>query len=349
MFNRPALQTLIDRIEMDIEARLPDADAGVRRTVFNALARMHAGALHGLYGYLEYIAKQVIYTTAEAEYLEQWATIWGIQRVPAGLATGNVTFTGTNGVTIAAGTVLQKADGWQYRTNTDVIVAGGTATAVVTALLGGASGNALVNVLLDLTSPLTGVGSTASVASGGLIAGSDAETDAALRARLLARIQTPPHGGAVGDYIAWALEVPGVTRAWCFPLYAGAGTVGVTFVRDNDGSPIPDGGEVAAVQAYIETVRPVTATVTVYAPTAVPLNLTIQLTPDTQAVRDAVTAELADLLKRVGEPATWLYLSQINEAISIAVGESDHVLVAPVANIFYTNAQITTLGTITWQ
>ena len=348
MFVRPSLQTLIDRIEADIEARLPDADAGVRRTVFNTLARVHAGALHSLYGYLDYLSRQVIYTTAEAEYLEQWSTIWGVQRVPAGLSGGNVTFTGTNGVTVPTGTIVQSASGWQYRTTADGTIASGTATIAVTALLGGVAGDAVVSTVLDLVQPISGIASTATVASGGLTNGSEVEADSALRARLLARIQTPPHGGAVGDYVAWALSVPGVTRAWCFPLYDGPGTVGVTFVRDNDVSIIPDSGEVAAVQAYLDSVRPVTATVIVYAPTAVPLNLTIAAVPNTLAVKNAITAELQDLLKRNGAPYTWLYLSQINEAISLAVGETDHTLTVPSANIFYDNDEIATLGTITW-
>ena len=39
-------------------------------------------------------------------------------------------------------------------------------------------------------------------------------------------------------------------------------------VRDDDASLIPDAGEVATVQAYIDSLRPVTASVTVVAPTA---------------------------------------------------------------------------------
>jgi uncharacterized phage protein gp47/JayE len=67
-----------------------------------------------------------------------------------------------------------------------------------------------------------------------LVNGSDIESIPDLRARLLERIQNPPSGGAAEDYVAWALEVPGVTRAWVYPKEMGAGTVTVRFVRDND-------------------------------------------------------------------------------------------------------------------
>ena len=75
------------------------------------------------------------------------------------------------------------------------------------------------------------------MAAGGLAAGSDAETDESLRARVLRRIQKPPQGGAGYDYVAWALEVPGVTRAWVYPAEMGLGTVTVRFVRDLEQVP----------------------------------------------------------------------------------------------------------------
>ena len=52
------------------------------------------------------------------------------------------------------------------------------------------------------------------------------------------------------DYVAWATEVPGVTRAWCSPNGMGAGTVVVRFVRDDDDDPIPDSGERVSPGAY---------------------------------------------------------------------------------------------------
>jgi uncharacterized phage protein gp47/JayE len=99
--------------------------------------------------------------------------------------------------------------------------------------------------------------------------------------------------------VAWALTVAGVTRAWSYPLELGAGAVTVRFVRDNDGAGaaiIPDSGEVAAVQAAIDALRPVTATVTVVAPVADALAFTIHVVPDTTLTRAAVTTELTNLL-----------------------------------------------------
>lgn len=347
-FARPTLVELIERAASDIETQLPGTDARLRRSNLGVIARVHAGGTHGLYGFLDFMAKQLMPDTAETTFLERHANVYGLTRTPAEYANGNVTLPGLNGAVVPAGRALQRADGAVFFSTADATVAGGLATVGVIADEPGSAGNANAGVAMTLAEPVEGVESAGVVASGGLVGGADAETDAALRARLLGRIQSPPNGGSASDYVAWALQVPGVTRAWVYPLELGVGTVVVRFVRDNDVSFIPDGGEVAAVQSHIDVLRPVCAQVTVAAPTAVPLALTIELTPDTTAVRNAVQAELADLLKREAAPGATILLSHIREVISLAAGETNHVLTVPSADVTHTSAQIATLGTITW-
>lgn len=348
-FNRPTVTQLIDRAAADIEARLPGADARARRSNLGVIARVLAGAAHGLYGFLEWLSRQLMPDTAEVEYLDRWAAIWGVTRKAAATAKGNVTATGTNGIAIPAGSELQRADGTLYTTDAEATIATGTATVAVTAVDGGAAGNADANTTLTFFDPIVGINSQATVATGGLTAGTDIESDDDLRDRLLDRIQQPPHGGNSNDYIAWAKEVAGVTRAWVYPQELGLGTVTVRFTRDDDASIIPDAAEVAAVKTYIDARRPVTADLTVVAPIAVARNFTIQsLSPSTQAVKDAIAAELADLLRREAEPGGTILISHIREAISVAEDEYDHVLVSPTANVTHTTGQIATMGTITW-
>lgn len=347
-FNRPTLQEIISRTETDIASRLGLGPLLARSTL-SVIARVLAGAAHHLFGYLDWIARQIMPDTAELEFLERWASIWGIQRKAASFAVGNVTFTGTNGTVIPAGTRLQRSDGAQYDTTADVTVASGTATVSVTAVTAGAAGNAAAAVGLTTVSPLSGVNSGVTVASGGLTAGADTESDTSLRARLLDRIRQAPQGGASFDYTKWALQVAGITRAWVYPNYLGAGTVGVAVVTDDAvGGPIPSAPVVASVQSYIDNLRPVTAQVTVFAPVAKPLNLTIALTPNSTTVRTAVAAELSDLLRRDAVPGGTILLSRIREAVSIAAGESDNTVTNPTANFTCATGELATLGTITW-
>lgn len=346
-FQRPALTEIIDRTFADIASRLSLRGAILRRSVAGVLARAVGGASHMLHGHLDYIAKEAMPDTA-VDNLERWAAIWGITRKPAEFASGPYTFSGvTNGAVIPAGATLKRSDGFEYVTMADATIAAGVATATVQALDAGALGNADAGTALSMVYPVAGVLSDGTVAAGGLANGSDIEADESLRARLLARIQQPPYGGAEADYLTWALEVPGVTRAWVYPLYLGVGTVGVTFVRDGDASIIPDAAEVAAVQSYIDDRRPVTASVTVFAPIPDALNFTIAGAFNA-ATKAAIAAELADFIEREAKPGGTLYLSRINEAISIATGETDHVLTAPAANVVSATGHLSTMGAITW-
>lgn len=346
-FERPTLPLLIDQGASEIESRLPGVLARVRRSLVGVINRVVAGGLSALYKYVEFLNRQVWPDQAEAEFLVDHGNRWGVFRVPAAPATGIVSFTGTDGTIIPASTVVQRADGTRYLTDAIATIAAGAALVPVTAEVAGQAGNSALATAVSLVSPIAGANSAAA-ASTALAGGADIEDVEPWRARILARIRQAPQGGSIDDYIAWALQVPGVTRAWVYPGELGAGTVTIRFTRDDDASPIPDAGEVATVQDYIELLRPVTADVLVVAPTAVPLNFTIQLTPNTPPVKASVEAELADLIRREGEPGGTLLLSHLREAISIAAGETNHVLTVPNADVVHTVAQIPTMGVITW-
>lgn len=347
-FERPTLTEIVDRTSTDINSRVAGGQgAALRRSVLGVLARVLAGAVHLLYGYLDWLARQLMPDTAEAEHLARWASVWGVARRAGIYASGLVGFTGADGSTVPAGTELQAADGTLYTTAADATISSGVALATVTAAAPGAAGNVEAGVSLSLVTPISGVDSTA--VTNGITGGLDDEDDDSLRERLLARIQQPPHGGAAFDYEAWAREVAGVGNVWVSPGEMGAGTVTVRFVTEDPDNLIPDAQLVDDVQAHIDGQRPVTAEVYVVAPVAVPLDFTIQLTPNTQAVRDAVQAELVDLLQREAEPGGTILLSHIREAISVAAGETDHVLVAPAANVAHGAGEIAVMGAITWQ
>ncbi|TCS35805.1 putative phage protein gp47/JayE [Paucimonas lemoignei] len=349
-FELPDLRTLISRAQADIEAELPGTNARLRRSNLNVLARVMAGMARGMYAFIREFISQCL-PWSRGFLLRQWAEVWGVMQLPATAATGRVTLTGTNGSVIEADTLLQAADGREYATQAEVTIAAGVALATVVAVVPGAAGNLPPATELSLVNPIAGVASTATVDGTGVTGGTDAEDMDSLYARYLQRVQNPAHGGSVADYITWAREVPGVTRVWVYGGLDGDATVQVYFVRDNDDvSIIPDAAAVAAVQAHINSqeIKPVAASVGVYAPTSKVVNYTIKLTPDTAATRAAVTAELQDLYAREATLGGTMLKSHMDEAISLAEGETDHVLVAPTANVTALLNEIPVLGTITF-
>lgn len=348
-FARPTLKDLIQRGQDDLNARLPGADSRLRRSVLGTLVTVVMGAVYGLYGYLDFLARQILPDTAEGWYLERWASIFGLTRKAATLATGQAIATGVDGAIIQVGAVLQRADGTSYVVQDAQTVAAGQAVLSIAAQSSGAKGQAAAGIKLTFVSPIAGVASVAVVPSAAIRGGADQESDDLLRARLLVRMAAAPAGGARHDYINWTLEVPEVTRAWLFRNWMGAGTVGVAFVMDGRADLIPTADDVETVGAHLETVAPVTAEVIPFAPIPNALNLTISgLAPNDEAVKAAIEAEVEDLLFRESEPGGVILLSHLREAISQAAGEQDHVLTSPVANVVAGPGQLTVLGWISY-
>lgn len=346
-FQRPTLSELVDRIQQDFVSRLNLIGAVLRRSLVYVLSRVLAGAAHMLHGHLEFLSKQIFPDLSESTYLIRQAALFGLSPNAPTFAKATATVTGTNGTIIPAGEVLTRSDAVEYTVDADVTIAAGTGTIAVTASLADANSTLVAATSLSFQSPIPGASATAAVITS-TSDGTDSETVDALRIRLLARMQEPPHGGNAADYVAWAKEVSGVTRAWCYPLEGGAGTVTVRFVRDNDVDLIPSSGEVADVQAYIDGLAPVTADVTVVAPIATPLDMTVSITPDTTDTRAAVTAEFADLIARMAEPGGEILLSDIQTAVKEAAGVTDRVITLPAADVTRSTGELTTPGVITF-
>lgn len=360
-FARPSLQDLITRVEGDIKSGLGLVTL-LRRSFLKVFARALAGLAHLLYGFIQFIEKQAFIDTAEEEYLIRWAGIWGIEQKPATFTEFTCSVTGTAGVIVPAGRVYRRSDGKEYEVQAEVTLTGSGDQISLIAREAGTASEVQPGDGISILSPIAGLDSEATVVSVEVEA-EDIEEIEALRARLLDRIQNPPSGGNANDYIQWALSIAGITRAWIAPLALGPGTVTVYVVTDNEDPITASPAKIQEVADYIETVRPVTANVTVTTPVLFPIDLSISIKPNNSAVRDAIETELLDLIARdsavkdtykaPGELHDGkILLSRINEAISIALDEEDHEITlingsAP-ADVEPPTGNLAVLGTITW-
>lgn len=353
-FARPTLSALVTRVTADLRTGLGIAGPLLRRAMADVLAKVWAGTVHMLHGHLTYLGKQLFPDISDFDFLLRQASIYDIKQTPATFAEGTLTLTGTPGSTALAGTIFVY-QGRQFRLEDDSIMGGGGNDNVTTkAVLAGSSGNVPVGEVMTIESPISGINSTATVFNA-LVGGFDTETEEEIRDKVLLRLQEPPEGGSDADYLRWSLDVAGVTRAWVYRHENGLGTVVVRFVTDEEDGTVtfPDVDLVEDVQNALDAQRPTTAEVTAVAPTALAVNFTIDLTPDTADLRAAVTAELADMLRRDAEPngvnhPGTILLSHIRTAIGNAVGEGNYALTVPSADVAPTLGQLATMGTITW-
>ncbi|MCV4343107.1 baseplate J/gp47 family protein [Pseudomonas capsici] len=342
-FETPTLPALVSRIQVDM------ADEALRQSDARVLSRAHSGAAYGLYGYQRWIADQILPDTADDETLERQAVLRLRQpRNAAQPASGSVRFTAAAGAVLDADTVLQFSDGRAYRVTQGLTTVAGNNVTTVEAVEAGILGNADSGLVMTAVQPIEGIDSSFTVLADGLSGGTAQESIESLRSRVVRSYRVIPHGGNQDDYVTWAQEVPGVTRAWCVRRYMGPGTVAVFVMRDNDVNPIPDVEQLEQVGAYIELLRPVTSELYVLAPVQKPVIYSINLMPDTSVVRSAVEAQLLDLHNREAGLGETLLLTHIAEAISGATGETDHVLLSPVANVQAAGNELLTFGGILW-
>lgn len=339
-FERPTLTQIIKRVQADAESRM--GKKAMRWSLVPVLVRVIAGVSHGLHGFIAFVLRQCFTTTAEGAYLERRASEYGIYRKAASAASGEVTFSGN--ATVPLGTQLQAEDGSVYATTAASV----DGKAPIAAAVAGAAGNAEEGMELTLVSPVAGIMSTA--VAGELTGGADAEEDESLRERLLQRQKNPPKAGTKADYVAWALAVAGVTRAWCFPQEMGQGHVTVRFMTDGmTENGIPNETMIKRVEEYITSQMPVTAILHVVAPVPKPFNVTLDVLPMDEAVQAKIESAIESVVLAEAVPGGAILRTSVDRAISGVSEVKSYRIVSPTDDVGTDVGEIYVPGSITWE
>lgn len=223
-----------------LAAELPITGSGtaLRRNLYTPFARALAGAVHGLHGHIEWRTRQMFPQTCDDDVLEYLhAPMWlGEGRLNAVAAAGKATIKGNAGVGIPQGTLINRSDGAVFIVKTGAtLAAGGSVVVDIVAEAAGAAGNTAAGEKLTIANTLSGVEST--VVAAAISGGSDIESIASLRERIIESRENGKDVGRTSDWARWAREVPGVSRAWAVPKLGGLGTITVYFMRDGDANP----------------------------------------------------------------------------------------------------------------
>jgi len=323
-WSTPSLREIRSLVRDNIRASLPGADASVPNSVLRVLSDAQGALAHLNLQYIDWLALQLLPDTAETEWLDRHGAIWlvnsdgTIGRKQATFAEGVVAFTGTEGTVIPVGARLTGTDEMNYEVTAETTVSLAATETTARALSAGALGNRATGDILDLNETIPGVDNTVTVVE--MTGGVDVENDDDLRARVLHRIRQPPMGGAAHDYINWALAVPGVTRAWCYPLEMGIGTVTVRFMMDelrsyNSGFPLQQ--DIDDVAAYLDIMRPVAVKdIFVMSPIPHPVHVTVDnLLPGGLSVQAEIEKSLEDMLLRLATPGQTIFAAWKSSAI----------------------------------
>lgn len=230
---------------------------------------------------LENFVDLVFADTAVGEYLDRAASVFNIIRKQATAAVRKMTASAA----VAAGT-RWGIEGLVY---------------VVTGSLGGfgyeatcETAGTIGNRYSGTLRPVSNVSGVTAELQEIIVAGTDEETDESLRERLYAKVRLPATSGNAYHYQQWALSVPGVGAAKVFPLDHGPGTV--TVLVANEAGEI-DAALPGKVAEYIETVRPIGATVTVSSPQPCNVQISAYVILDGSRTMAEINAEFGKVMK----------------------------------------------------
>lgn len=209
-FQRPTLAENISMLRNDLFARLDVSDT-LRRMDEDVRAKVYAAALHTVYGYIDYLAMNMLPDLCDESWLARHAAMKRCPRKGATAASGYMRWEGvSDGLKVTAGSVIQRDDLVQYTATADATSSGGVLRVPIACSSAGAVGNADDGTSLILVTPVNGLPSSGVADT--LTGGFDTEELEMWRARVIERYYWTPQGGADGDYVVWAKEVPGITR-----------------------------------------------------------------------------------------------------------------------------------------
>lgn len=156
----------------------------------------------------------------------------------------------------------------------------------------GIIGNVVSGTEFSFDGNYYGLTSAVAVANG--IGGSEREDDESYRERILYKIRSEASSGNEAHYKLWAESVDGVATAKIIPLWNGNGTVKVLISTPDKSTPTQT--LLNTVAAYIETQKPIGATVTVGSINYVDINVSAVVSLSNTGSISNVTAEFNELL-----------------------------------------------------
>ena len=159
-FQRPTLAENISMLRNDLFARLDVSDT-LRRMDEDVRAKVYAAALHTVYGYIDYLAMNMLPDLCDESWLARHAAMKRCPRKGATVASGYMRWEGvSDGLKVTAGSVIQRDDLVQYTTTDDAISSGGVLRVPIACSSAGAVGNADDGTALILVTPVNGLPSS---------------------------------------------------------------------------------------------------------------------------------------------------------------------------------------------
>ena len=310
-----------------------------------------AAELQSLLMQADWVLDQSFPQTAQGMYLDYHAETRGITRAAAEKAAGVIRFAAADKVTAACpiekGTVCMTAEGVRFETTEDAAIAVGSQWVDVPAqaVEAGAGGNVIAGTVTLLSAMPVGVVQCTNPAA--FSGGCDAESDEALRGRVLASYQRLPNGANAAYYEQEAMRYPGVAAAKAVGRARGIGTVNVVIATH---AGVPDAALLAAVETDLQKKREIAVDVKVLAPAVetVAVTAALKAAPGyTFAEAKAGAQSALEALFTGGLLGKSVTTARLLTLLCGVEGVENVHLTAPAADVAVGSTELPMLGTVT--
>lgn len=303
-------------------------------SVIRSIVEANASVVLWVQSLLANLLQSMRASTAQGSDLDTWMADYGVTRLAASAASGQVTFsrfTNTQQAVVPIGTVVQTADGSQkFTVTTDatngaysaglggyVLTVGISSVNVpVVANTAGTLANVVIGGISSIAGSIVGVDTVTN--ANAFTNGSNAEADAALRTRFVAYVASLSK--ATKAAVAYAITSLQIGLSYTLVenfTYGGVAQGGYFYVVVDDGTGAPGSTLLTSVANAIDAVRPFTSTFGVFAPVvvnaAVAMTATIAAGYDTVATKALAVAALKAYINSLplGQSLTYSRLAQV--------------------------------------
>lgn len=276
------MEKTIDAIYEEMLAVFHEASGYLPSASCDLAARLYAAAaqIHGLYLQAQWLLDQSFPQTAGGGYLERHAALRGISRGAAARAKGTLRFGVTqavgSGLEIQEGSVCMTAGGVRFATMAPAVLEAGQLFVDVPAqaVEPGKAGNAAAGTVTVMAAMPVGIKACTNPLP--FSGGDDAESDEALRKRVLDSYRRLPNGANAAYYEQTALSWPGVAAAVAVGRPRGVGSVDL-YVASDSGAPEPELLE--ELNGFLQKQREISVDLRVLAPAARTVNISVAVQP----------------------------------------------------------------------
>ena len=263
--------------------------------VLRSVAEANAGVVLWLQGLILQVLALTRLATSTGADVDTWVNDWGVYRLSATLAIGSVTysrFTPTNSALIPVGALVQTADGtqtfavvadptnsmWSTTQNGYLLPAGvASVTVPVQATTGSSAGNVVAGAVNVIFSAIVGVDTVTNALP--FAGGSNAETDAALKARFIKFVASLSKGTIPAiQYAVTSLQLGLQCTVIENTTPDGSTKAGYLWVTVDDGTGAPSSATLSTAALAVGNTRAGGIMWGVFAPTVITANISITIT-----------------------------------------------------------------------